>query len=185
MLRDPEPRTEGTGPVDAGRIVNLLRRLIDLSRSYFARLLRVGEGDKPKIYIQVFQSAEIADLNYWLEVTFSIGIATLGLIINSPAVVIGAMLISPLMGPIIAGGFAIELGDFYLGFKSISNTLLSIVVSIGLAAIITWVLPFRTPAEAAKALGVIASNYEHHCLAARAYAEKHFDAARVCAELLG
>ncbi|MCK9588548.1 MAG: hypothetical protein M0Q93_04170, partial [Terrimicrobiaceae bacterium] len=45
-------------------------------------------------------------------------------------------------------------------------------------------LAFRTPAEAAKALGAIASNYAHHCREARAYAEKHFDAGKVCAELL-
>ena len=46
------------------------------------------------------------------------------------------------------------------------------------------VLAFRTPEEAAEALETIASNYEYHCLEARAYAEKHFDAAKVCAELL-
>jgi hypothetical protein len=45
-------------------------------------------------------------------------------------------------------------------------------------------MAFRTPEEAAQALEAIASNYEYHCLEARAYAEKHFDAAKVCAELL-
>ncbi|HVA93995.1 MAG TPA: TIGR00341 family protein [Candidatus Dormibacteraeota bacterium] len=104
----------------------------------------MSDQNKPKIYFQVFESAEFADFNYWLEVILSIGIAILGLIINSPAVVIGAMLISPLMGPIIATGLAIALGDFYLGFKATTNVVLSILVSISFAALITAVLPFRT-----------------------------------------
>ena len=84
-------------------------------------------------------------MNYWLQTAFSIGIATLGLIISSPAVVIGAMLISPLMGPIVANGLALALGDFYLGIKSLISLALSILGSVLLSALITWILPFRTP----------------------------------------
>lgn len=46
------------------------------------------------------------------------------------------------------------------------------------------VLAFDSPEGAAEALAKVSSNYEHHCLAARAYAGKHFDAAKVCAHLL-
>ncbi|MBE2204367.1 MAG: hypothetical protein IAE94_08530, partial [Chthoniobacterales bacterium] len=46
------------------------------------------------------------------------------------------------------------------------------------------VLAFQTPEEAAQALEKVAADYDYHCLEARAYAEKHFDAAKVCAELL-
>lgn len=123
----------------------MLLRTMNALRGYFAVLLRVKEEDKAGIYVQVFRSAELADLNYWLEVIFSVGIATLGLIINSPAVVIGAMLISPLIGPILAGGLAIAIGDFYLGFKSFANIFLSTAASVVLAAIITWILPFHSP----------------------------------------
>src|SRR6476646_8910490 len=42
----------------------------------------------------------------------SAGIAVLGLLLSSPAVVIGAMLISPLMGPILGLGFGLALFDF-------------------------------------------------------------------------
>lgn len=44
--------------------------------------------------------------------TMSAGIAVLGLLLSSPAVVIGAMLISPLMGPILGIGFALAVFDF-------------------------------------------------------------------------
>jgi uncharacterized hydrophobic protein (TIGR00271 family) len=122
----------------------LLRRSFDVLRGYFARLLRVSEERKPQIYAEIFRASDLFDLNYWLEIVFSLGIATLGLIINSPAVVIGAMLVSPLMGPIIANGLALALGDFYLGFKAFVNLVLSVLASVTLAAFITWILPFRS-----------------------------------------
>jgi ABC-type multidrug transport system ATPase subunit len=46
------------------------------------------------------------------------------------------------------------------------------------------VFAFNTPAEAAAALDKASKNYEHHCQAAREFAEKHFEAGKVCAELL-
>jgi len=52
----------------------------------------------------------MANLGYWLELTFAAGIATFGLVLNSPAVIVGAMLISPLMGPILAAGLALTVG---------------------------------------------------------------------------
>ena len=45
-------------------------------------------------------------------------------------------------------------------------------------------IAFNTPQEAASALDEISANYQQHSEAARAYAEKHFDAAKVCSELL-
>jgi uncharacterized hydrophobic protein (TIGR00271 family) len=127
------------------RLVRLLRLVMESLRSGFSRLLQVEDEHKPKIYQMVFQGAEVADLNYWLELVFSMGIATLGLITNSAAVVIGAMLISPLMGPIIASGLAVALGDFYLGFKAFLNLVLSVLAAVLLSAVITWALPFHTP----------------------------------------
>ena len=46
------------------------------------------------------------------------------------------------------------------------------------------VLAFSTPEEAAAAVDLVSDNYLHHSLAARAFAEEHFDAAKVCADLL-
>jgi uncharacterized hydrophobic protein (TIGR00271 family) len=147
MKTDPashsQAKPSGTPQPEALR--SLLPRTLDALRMSIARLLRVDDEGKPGIYAKVFASTELNDLNYWLEILFSIGIATLGLITNSPAVVIGAMLISPLMGPIIASGLALALGDFYLGLKSFVTLSISIVVSIGTAALVTWVLPFHSP----------------------------------------
>lgn len=60
--------------------------------------------------------------NLWI-LAFAILIASLGLNINSTAVVIGAMLISPLMGPIVGLGFGMAINDIALLKKSLTNYL--------------------------------------------------------------
>jgi len=59
------------------------------ARERIERLLHIEPDSKPRVYLQVFKAAEFADLNYVLELLFSAGIATLGLVLDSPAVVIG------------------------------------------------------------------------------------------------
>lgn len=74
----------------------------------------------------------------------SAGIAVLGLLLASPAVVIGAMLISPLMGPIIGLGFGIATFDW----QEIRRTLVPLVAGVALAvifcAVIVWLSPLQT-----------------------------------------
>ncbi len=122
----PEPIESHEPPpkltrAELSRRGHALMRTVNLLRRTFAQLLLVNDERALEIYKGVFRNAEVADLNYWLEILFSIGIATLGLIMNSPAIVIGAMLLSPLMGPIIASGLAVALGDFYLGIRALLN----------------------------------------------------------------
>ena len=106
--------------------------------------LRVNPSAKPKVYRQVFETTSINSVSYWLEIFFSAGIGTFGLVENSPAVIIGAMLISPLMGPIMASGLALAVGDLYLGIKAIMNLLLSITISIAFSGFLVWLLPFHS-----------------------------------------
>ena len=124
--------------------MNLRSSTFDSVRSHIERLLKVQESHKPHIYTASFEAAEIADLNYWLQLFLSAGIATLGLVQNSAAVIIGAMLVSPLMGPIIATGLALALGDFYLGLKSLLNVVASVAAAVLFAAGIVWALPFQS-----------------------------------------
>jgi len=74
---------------------------------------------------------------------FSAGIATLGLVLNSPAVVIGAMLISPLMGPIMGAGLGLAVSDLYLSAKAFAGIVASVIVSIAFSAFLVWLLPFH------------------------------------------
>jgi len=114
-------------------------------RERIERLLHIDPDTKPKVYLQVFQAAEFLNLNYILELLLSAGIATFGLVLNSPAVVIGAMLISPLMGPILAAGLAFATADLYMGIKSLVSIVLSSLAAILFSAWLVWLLPFQSP----------------------------------------
>ncbi len=118
-----------------------------LLRPRIETLLRIDPESKPKVYLAVFDGADVQNVNYWLELFLSAGIATFGLVLNSPAVVIGAMLVSPLMGPIIAAGLAFAAADLYLGIKSMLQIALSVVGSILFAAAIVWMLPLDAPTD--------------------------------------
>lgn len=68
-------------------------------------------------------------MNVWILV-FAILVASVGLNVNSTAVIIGAMLISPLMGPIMGVGLSISISDNGLLRKSLKNLLVMVVVSL-------------------------------------------------------
>ena len=82
--------------------------------------------------------------HYVFMILTSAGIAVLGLLLSSPAVVIGAMLISPMMGPIIGVGFGVALFDT----RRILHASATLAGGIGLAvlfcALITLMSPLQT-----------------------------------------
>ena len=61
--------------------------------------------------------------------------ASLGLNVNSTAVIIGAMLISPLMGPIMGVGLSVGLNDFELMKRSLKSFLITTLFSVTTATI--------------------------------------------------
>ncbi len=71
----------------------------------------------------------------------AIFIASLGLNVNSTAVIIGAMLISPLMGPIIGLGLAVGIQDFDLMKRSFRNLFMATAFSIATSAIYFLISP--------------------------------------------
>jgi uncharacterized hydrophobic protein (TIGR00271 family) len=82
-------------------------------------------------------------LRYLFMVVMSAGIAILGLLQSSPAVVIGAMLISPLMGPIIGLGFALALLDL----REIRTSLLALALGSLVAVAITALIVLASPLQ--------------------------------------
>lgn len=112
-------------------------------RNWLARHLRLQGEEKFQIYVNVATSATMRDATYWAEILLSAGIATLGLTLNSPAVIIGAMLISPLMNPIMSGGLALAAGDFILAMRAVFNIVLSSFAAIAFSTSLVALLPFR------------------------------------------
>ncbi|MBA2293113.1 MAG: DUF389 domain-containing protein [Gemmatimonadales bacterium] len=92
---------------------------------------------------------EMLDLNkrrapgYWIQLVLAAGIAILGLVLNSTAIVIGAMLVSPLMGPIVELGMGFAVGSSYLVIRSALRVGMSIIVIVGGTALFTVLLPFH------------------------------------------
>ncbi|MGE0404848.1 MAG: TIGR00341 family protein [Candidatus Korobacteraceae bacterium] len=97
-----------------------------------------------EIYAEAYENRQFNAV-YFAMLVFACLIALLGLLLNSPAVIIGAMLISPLMGPILSCGLALTLADWPLGRKAARNVGLSVVETIAIAALATWMSPLREP----------------------------------------
>jgi uncharacterized hydrophobic protein (TIGR00271 family) len=103
----------------------------------------VDDERKAAIYIDLSKAATLKDATYWLQTIFAAGVATLGLALNSPAVIIGAMLISPLMGPILSCGLALAAGDLILGLRALLNLAVSCLVAATFSVLLVTMLPFK------------------------------------------
>lgn len=80
--------------------------------------------------------------NLWILI-FAIFIASLGLNVNSTAVIIGAMLVSPLMGPIMGLGFGMAINDLSLLRRSISNLLFAGGVGLATSTVFFLLSPIN------------------------------------------
>lgn len=88
------------------------------------------------------KGTEFKGTNLWILV-FAIFIASLGLNVNSTAVIIGAMLISPLMGPIMGLGFGMAINDLALLKKSILSYLFATGVGLATSTIYFFISPLN------------------------------------------
>ncbi|MBB1088683.1 DUF389 domain-containing protein [Lysobacter sp. SG-8] len=82
---------------------------------------------------------------YAFMIVMSCGIATLGLLQNSVAVIIGAMLISPLMGPIVKMGMSLATFDLRSLREALKTLVVGVLLSLGIAALIVLVSPLQEP----------------------------------------
>jgi uncharacterized hydrophobic protein (TIGR00271 family) len=101
------------------------------------------EIDHTAIVDKVCRDGDLSG-HFLFMTTISAGIAVLGLLLSSPAVVIGAMLISPLMDPIIAFGFGIALFDLKDIRHSIVTIMAGIAVAVLFSALIVSLSPLQT-----------------------------------------
>jgi uncharacterized hydrophobic protein (TIGR00271 family) len=102
--------------------------------------LRSDKADNKEIIESVEQGIEFRGANLWILI-FAILLASIGLNINSTAVVIGAMLISPLMGPIVGVGMGIAIFDT----KLMKNGLRSLGFAAGASILASTLYFIVTP----------------------------------------
>ena len=100
--------------------------------------------EQSDVFAALSRSAR-ANIDYYMLILLSSTIATLGLILNSGAVIIGAMLVAPLMNPILAIGNGIVLGNFLLMQRGLNAALNGIATVIAVATSFVIFLPEQQP----------------------------------------
>src|SRR5512146_2851962 len=122
--------------------------------SWMNKLRKPLSLDKRRAVINELAPAATLGFDFYLLVVLSCSIATLGLITDSAAVIIGAMLLAPLMTPIIGIGLASIIGNATLLRNATSALVRGALLAIALATLITFInnrLPFfsiqELPAE--------------------------------------
>lgn len=102
--------------------------------------LRQEKEDEEETIESLKKGVEFRGTNLWVLI-FAIFLASLGLNTNSTAVIIGAMLISPLMGPIMGFGLGLGITDFDLVKRSLRNYLTATLFSVVTATIYFLISP--------------------------------------------
>ena len=102
--------------------------------------LRQEKEDEQETIESLKKGVEFRGTNLWVLI-FAIFLASLGLNTNSTAVIIGAMLISPLMGPIMGFGLGLGITDFELVKRSLRNYLTATLFSVVTATIYFLISP--------------------------------------------
>ncbi len=102
--------------------------------------LRKDKDNELETVDSIRKGVEFKGANLWILI-FAIFMASLGLNVNSTAVIIGAMLISPLMGPIMGVGLSVGLNDFELMKRSLKSFLITTLFSVTTATVFFLVSP--------------------------------------------
>jgi uncharacterized hydrophobic protein (TIGR00271 family) len=100
------------------------------------------KASEDEVIVRISKSIEFKGTNLWTLV-FAIFIASIGLNVNSTAVIIGAMLISPLMGPIMGLGMGAGIYDFKLINKAAKNLLIATLIGLSASTIYFLISPLN------------------------------------------
>lgn len=118
-----------------------MKRLAVLLRFVRSKFYLNKEENESETIAEIKEGAHFSGHNLWI-LGFAMVIACIGLNTDSISAVIGAMLISPLMGPIVGFAFALAVNDAGLKNKSIRNWLLMTLISLLASALFFLISPF-------------------------------------------
>jgi len=116
-------------------------RLREFLRGRFS--LDEDMAQRDEVVAAISKGVEFRGVNLWVLI-FATMIASLGLNVNSAAVIIGAMLISPIMGPIMGTGLALGINDFELLKRSLRNLALMFIVAIVTSTLYFFISPLSS-----------------------------------------
>ncbi len=113
-------------------------------REWFVEFIDLQDGmDREGTIIAIKSGKLMRGANAWMLIC-SIMIASLGLDLNSEAVIIGAMLISPLMSPILGVGLGVSINDREMLILAIKHFFISIVIALLTSTLYFWLTPLGT-----------------------------------------
>ena len=140
-----KPDSVAKGKLLTGSDLNLadsfkdfISKLINFAKS---TLSFADEVDKEATVKMIKNQIQFKGFNIWILI-FSIIIASIGLNTNSTAVIIGAMLISPLMGPIMGIGLSMGTNDWSTLLKSFRALIITVAVSLVTSTLYFLITPF-------------------------------------------
>ena len=102
--------------------------------------LSANKASEEEVVDNIRKGVEFKGTNLWVLI-FATFVASLGLNVNSTAVIIGAMLISPLMGPIMGMGLSVGINDFELLKRSLRNFGFMVLASIFTSTLYFFISP--------------------------------------------
>lgn len=127
--------------------INPFTRIVAILRPIVIDRLSIVDLAEPEATIAGIQKdIEFKGFNVWI-LGFAIVIASIGLNVDSTAVVIGAMLISPLMGPIMGFGMGVGINDLSMVRKSLLNLGVAAGISIAASALYFFISPVDAPSN--------------------------------------
>ena len=113
------------------------------ARTFLSRLLDIREDtDRESTVEAVQKDISFKGHNAWILI-FSIFVASIGLNVSSTAVVIGAMLISPLMGPIVGVGMSVAINDV----DTLKRSFVNLGIMVGLSVLTATIYFFISPVK--------------------------------------
>ena len=102
--------------------------------------LSADKASEEEVVDNIRKGVEFKGTNLWVLI-FATFVASLGLNVNSTAVIVGAMLISPLMGPIMGMGLSVGINDFELLKRSLRNFGFMVLASIFTSTLYFFISP--------------------------------------------
>lgn len=115
------------------------RKLLSLISSILPQLPREQQAE---VYAQMGRAAK-ATIDFYVLMFLASAIATLGLLLNSSGVIIGAMLVAPLMSPILAIATGVVHGNLLMIRRGVRSTLLGILLALAVSTTITILTPMQ------------------------------------------
>lgn len=121
---------------------NNLKEAFRIIKRYFSKVINLSDGvDKRAVIEEISVRKAMSGANSWMLMC-SIVIASIGLDIDSPVIIIGAMLISPLMSPILGIGLGVSINDRHMLKDSIVQFGIATAIAIVTSTIYFWISPF-------------------------------------------